>query len=85
MIYCYGNIPGGSKLYDEADRRLSALFSDYLVNYISAGDPNGPCLPLWEKSGDGSVLMELGDRQGPTEDPYLPLYDILDRMYAQQD
>ena len=82
MIYCYGNVPADSKLFTKADRNLSALFSDYFVNFISTGDPNGPGLPLWEKSGDGSILMELGDRQGPTEDPYLPLYDILDRMYA---
>lgn len=85
MIYCYGNIPDDSKLYDEADRKLSGLISEYFVNFISTGDPNGPDLPLWERSKDGSVLMELGDRQGPTEDPYLPLYGILDRMYAQPD
>ena len=41
-------------------------------------------LPQWEKSGEDRLLMELGDRIGPTEDPYVPIYGILDRMNAQQ-
>ena len=83
-VYCYGNIPDASRLYDEADRRLSELFSDYFVNFIRTGDPNGEGLPLWEDGGGDRFLMELGERQGPVKDPYLPLYDILDRMNAQK-
>ena len=83
-VYCYHNIPDGSKLYDDADRELSDLFSDYFVNFIKTGDPNGPGLPRWEKSNEDRLLLELGDRVGPVADPYTPVYGILDRMYAQQ-
>ena len=83
-IYCYHNIPENSKLFDDADRELSDLFSDYFVNFITSGDPNGNGLPRWEKSGEDRLLMELGDRVGPTGDPYTPIYSILDRMYAKQ-
>lgn len=83
-VYCYRNIPDGSKLYDDTDRELSELFSDYFVNFITVGDPNGPELPQWEKSGVDRLLLELGDRVGPIADPYTPIYGILDRMYAQQ-
>ena len=83
-IYCYHNIPENSGLYDNADRALSDLFSDYFANFIKTGDPNGPGLPRWEQSGEDRLLMELGDRVGPTEDPYVPLYDIMDRLNARK-
>ncbi|MBO7373096.1 MAG: carboxylesterase family protein, partial [Oscillospiraceae bacterium] len=82
--YCYHNIPENSGLYDDADRALSDLFSDYFANFIKTGDPNGPGLPRWEQSGEDRLLMELGDRVGPTEDPYVPLYDIMDRLNARK-
>ena len=79
-VYFYGNIPADSRLYDEQDRELSRIMSAYFVNFIRSGDPNGPGLPHWERSKDGTRVMELGARQGMTEDPYLALYPILDQM-----
>lgn len=79
-VYCYNNVPLDSRLYDESDRALAALFSDYFVNFIRTGDPNGEGLPLWERSEDGSQLMFLGVKQEMVTDPYVPLYAILDRM-----
>lgn len=79
-VYCYNNIPADSKLYDEADRQLADLFSDYFVNFIRTGDPNGEGLPRWEESADGTNLMFLGVKQEMNTDPYLPIDEILDRM-----
>ena len=78
-IYCYHNIPASSKLYDETDRALSDSFSDYFVNFIRTGDPNGEGLPAWEATADGAQLLELGDTVGMTQERYLKLYEILDR------
>ena len=79
-VYCYNNIPADSKLYDEADRELADLFSDYFANFIRSGDPNGAGLPVWEQSTDGTNVMLLGDEQKMITDPYLPIDDVLDRI-----
>ena len=81
-IYCYHNIPASSKLYDETDRALSDIFSDYFVNFIRTGDPNGEGLPAWEATADGAQLLELGDTVGMTQERYLKLYEILDRKFG---
>ncbi len=79
-VYCYNNIPADSKLYDDSDRKLADLFSDYFANFIRTGDPNGEGLPAWDQSADGTNVMLLGDEQKMTADPYIPIDGILDRM-----
>ena len=81
-IYCYGNIPADSPLYDKTDRELSEIFCGYFANFAKNGDPNGPGLPRWEPALDGSQLQELGERVGSRQDPYLALYGILDKMQS---
>ena len=49
-VYCYGNIPEGSKLYDARDRELSAQMLSYWANFAATGDPNGAGLPEWEQN-----------------------------------
>ena len=83
-VYCYGNIPADSTLYDAADRELADIFSSYFANFAAAGDPNGPGLPRWEQSRSADELMELGDVQNMTDDHFHALYDILDRMQGWQ-
>ncbi len=78
-VYCYGNIPAGSRLYDDSDRALAEIFSSYFANFCKTGDPNGPGLPRWEPASDGKALMELGERQGEVPDPYLAIYELFDK------
>ena len=84
-VYCYGNIPPDSPLYDESDRRLMDLFCSYFEAFIKTGDPNADGLPLWERSTDGTELMELGANTGMVKDPYLPIDEALDRMQNWED
>ena len=84
-VYCYNNIPADSRLYDESDRRLSDIFSDYFVNFIRGGNPNGEGLPLWSESRDGTNVMLLDTEQKMIPDPYLAIDGILDRMQGWED
>ena len=81
-VYCYGNIPADSRLYDESDRRLSELMSDCWANFARTGDPNFQELPGWQRTEDGERVFVFGEESQMAEDPYLPLYEILDRMYS---
>ena len=80
MIYCFGNIPDSSALYDTADRELSRTMTSYWLNYMKTGDPNGAGLPVWEQSSTSEKLLEFGENVGMTDEKRLALYSVLDRM-----
>ena len=80
MVYCFGNIPEGSSLYDTADRELSGTITAYWLNFMRTGDPNGAGLPVWKQSTTSERLLEFGDTVGMTDEKRLALYDVLDRM-----
>ena len=80
-IYCYGNVPAPSRLFDESDYALSEIFCSYFANFCKTGDPNGPGLPRWEQATDGRTVMELGENVGPVADPYLAVYELFDNKY----
>lgn len=80
MIYCFGNIPESSGLFDSTDRELSRLMVNYWINFIRTGDPNGEGLPEWDRSTTSERVLELGENVGMTDEKRLALYEILDRM-----
>jgi len=80
MPYAYGNLWRKAKLYDEADFEVSRLMQSYWVNFVKTGDPNGEGLPRWDAREEGSeLLMEFCAEPKMTEDPYLAIYEILDK------
>ncbi len=80
QMYFYGNLPEGSRLFNDGDYALGETVLGYIGNYLSAGDPNGEGLPAWETAEDSACLLELGDTVGMIEERYLAFYAILDRM-----
>lgn len=81
-VYLYGNIPTGSNLYDDVDRKLSSEMSSYFRNFISSGDPNGEGLPVWPQGSAGEKVLEFGKEVSPQDAPWMDIYAILDEMYG---
>ena len=81
-VYCYDNIPAGSRLYDETDRQLAKIMSGYWADFAKSGDPNREGLPVWKENMDSRSLLKLSAETEMMTEPYLPLYEVLDRMYG---
>ena len=79
-VYCYGNIPAGSKLYDARDRELSAQMLSYWANFAATGDPNGAGLPEWEQNIGSDRLMGFGDETKMIDEREHALFAVLDAM-----
>ena len=83
IVYALDNLSARDWRWEPYDRQLSALLVGYWVNFATSGDPNGPGLPAWPLyRTDPSKVMELGDRIGPIDEPNMPTFSILDRLYA---
>ena len=80
MVYCYGNIPEDSKLYDARDRELSAQMLRYWANFAATGDPNGAGVPEWEQNISSSRLMAFGDETLMSDEREHELFAVLDGM-----
>lgn len=80
MIYLYGNLPASSRLFDEGDYALEKTITGYVKNYVTAGDPNGEGLPVWEIAKDSDRLLSFDNTVAMTDEQYLAFYAILDRM-----
>ena len=79
-VYCYGNIPEGSKLYDTRDRELSAQMLRFWANFSASGDPNGAGLPVWEQNTSSSRLMGFGSETKMIDEREHALFAVLDKM-----
>ena len=80
LIYAFNRIPEGSRLFDKADRDLAVTMNSYWRNFITSGNPNGEGLPVFPQNTDSRKLMELGSEVRVIDEPYLALYEVLDRM-----
>ena len=45
--YAYNNLSFVNRPWEEVDHQLANLMSDYWVNFIKSGNPNGKGLPIW--------------------------------------
>lgn len=81
LIYVFKNLEG-KKLFDEVDYKLSETMHSYWANFATNGDPNGEGLPTFPQNTNSAHLLELGDQVQVIDEPYLALYEVMDRMYG---
>ena len=85
IIYCYGNIPAGSRLFDSRDRELSGQMLGYWSNFAKSGDPNGSGLPEWTQNKSSDRVMLFGDRTEMISEREHELFAIFDKMENLQE
>ena len=78
-VYCYGNIPQDSDLYNDRDRELSGQMLGYWKNFITTGDPNSGDLPKWEQNRTSDSVMLFGDTTEMISEKEHELFAVLDR------
>ena len=79
LVYCCGNIPTVSNLYDDRDRELSAQMLGYWKNFITTGDVGGGDLPNWEQNDTSDSVMLFGDTTGMISEKEHELFAVLDQ------
>ncbi|KAJ9256531.1 hypothetical protein DTO207G8_2534 [Paecilomyces variotii] len=63
--YAFNNLYATDRPWTQKDYKIANIMSDYWVNYIRTGNPNGKGLPYWpQNSVNSSMIMELGDAWG---------------------
>lgn len=79
--YAYDNLKFVNRPWEAVDHSLATLMSDYWVNFVKTGDPNGTGLPHWDQYTDADkMIMILGDK--PVSEP-MPDVAALDYLLSK--
>lgn len=63
LPYLFNNLNHAPRPWETKDREIAEIMSNYWVNFISTGNPNGTGLAKWiEYTAGSEQIMELGDR-----------------------
>lgn len=63
LWYWFDTLDNGWRPWTEKDRKLAQMMSDYLVNFVKYGNPNGADLPKWESAQASKKALFLGEKE----------------------
>ena len=61
LWYWFDTLDNGWRPWKEHDRKIASLMSDYLVNFVKTGNPNGEGLPLWNSAQKSKKALFVGE------------------------
>ncbi|MET7682363.1 carboxylesterase family protein [Streptomyces sp. NPDC005423] len=80
--YVFDNLYSSGSGWTDTDQEIADTLSDYVVNFVTHGDPNGKGLTHWAPARrDAYTTMELGDSWGPVADAPRDQLDFYVREY----
>ena len=78
LWYWFDTLDNGWRPWTEKDRRLASLMSDYLINFVKTGDPNGEGLPKWQSAQESKKAIFIGENEPKMSNPsMLKLYHTM--------
>ena len=82
--YAFHTLKYWDRPFESVDDRLENIMSEYWVNFVKTGNPNGGDLPEWPVySNRNPQAMELGVNVGPISLPHLEQIRFMQSIYLK--
>ena len=81
LPYVFDNLNQSPRPWTEEDKKIAEIMSDYWVNFISTGNPNGKGLPAWPVfKPTAKETMELSNKMEPRTITSPEKFEVLEKL-----
>ncbi len=75
--YAYDNLAKVNRPFEAVDKQLAKQVSEYWVNFVKTGNPNGQGLPIWPRFQAGNQVMQLDVETRATTVPHVGALELI--------